>query len=73
MKKNSKITRATKGATAKAKSIRTIGIDLGDQTSHYCILDANGEIVSEGTMRTTEAGLGEQFRRVAGASCTPGH
>ena len=26
----------------------TIGMDLGDRTSRYCILDGNGETVREG-------------------------
>ena len=51
--------------TATSLSTRTVGIDLGDQTSCYCILDEQGEVVSEGTVRTTEAGFREQFRRMA--------
>jgi transposase len=46
---------------------RTVGIDLGDQMSHYCILDEQGDVVSEGTLRTAEAGFREQFQRMARA------
>jgi transposase len=36
--------------------------------SHWCILDAQGDVLSEGTVRTTEAGFGEQFRGMARAT-----
>ena len=36
-----------------------IGIDLGDQTSYFCMLDASGQILSEGTLATTP----EAFRK----------
>jgi sugar (pentulose or hexulose) kinase len=29
----------------------TIGIDLGDKVSRYCIVDQEGEVVEEGTFR----------------------
>ena len=35
----------------------TIGLDLGDRTSRYCILDEAGEKVSEGALPTTQTGL----------------
>ena len=35
----------------------TVGIDLGDRSSRYCILDEAGEVVSEGQLPTTKAGL----------------
>jgi transposase len=70
LKKNSKMTRPRQTAaqrTTPTLLTRTVGIDLGDQMSHYCILDEQGEIVSEGTLRTTEAGFREQFQRMAPA------
>lgn len=70
MKKNSKMTRPCKTAAQKTTTTlltRTVGIDLGDQTSHYCILDEQGDIVSEGTLRTTEVGFREQFQCMARA------
>jgi hypothetical protein len=71
LKKNTKTTRPRKNAAQKTATTmsprRTVGIDLGDQTSHYCILDEQGDVVSEGTVRTTESGLEEQFRRMAHA------
>lgn len=69
LKKNSKMTRPRKIAWQKTTTLlaRTVGIDLGDRMSHYCILDEQGDLVSEGTLRTTEAGFREQFRRMARA------
>ena len=40
---------------------QTIGIDLGDQWSHYCLLDEAGEVAEEGRFRTTEAALRKHF------------
>src|SRR5947208_16899993 len=42
----------------------TIGLDLGDRTSRYCMLDAAGEVVSEGKVRTTKTGLGSLFEKM---------
>jgi transposase len=35
----------------------TLGLDLGDTTSQYCALDAHGEIVATGRVRTSAAAL----------------
>jgi transposase len=40
-----------------AKQKLTVGLDLGDRTSRYCILDEAGDVVSEGQLPSTEAGL----------------
>ena len=45
----------------------TIGIDLGDQWSHYCVLDEAGEIVEEGRFRTTPEALLKHFDGLAKA------
>lgn len=34
-----------------------IGLDLGDQTSSYCVLDQTGEVTARGTVKTREADL----------------
>ena len=52
-----------KSVTTTART--TVGIDLGDQKSHYCILDGEGEVLSEGTVRTTENGFAQQFQRMS--------
>ncbi len=46
-----------------------VGVDLGDQWSHYCILGLEGETLAEGQLRTTQediasaSGVGRMRRR----------
>jgi transposase len=40
----------------------TVGVDLGDQWSHYCILGLQGETLSEGQLPTREAEVAEFFQ-----------
>lgn len=35
----------------------TIGLDLGDRHTHYCVLDAAGEVLVEDKLATSKAGL----------------
>ena len=35
----------------------TIGLDLGDRTSHYCILDETGNVILEQGVATTPTGI----------------
>jgi len=42
----------------------TIGIDLGDRSSRYCVLNEVGEVVSEGTLATTRKGLNQVFGKM---------
>jgi len=44
-----------KRQAAKAKKW-TIGIDLGDQSSRYCVLDEQGDVIAEGSVATTKTG-----------------
>lgn len=39
----------------------TIGIDLGDRYSHYCVLDKNGNVLEEGRLSTTPKGFQHRF------------
>ena len=39
----------------------TIGIDLGDRYSHYCVLDAAGSVIDEGRLATNPAALRARF------------
>lgn len=48
-----------------AKQRLTVGLDLGDRDSRYCILDETGEKVSEGKVPTTKAGLQSVFGKMA--------
>jgi transposase len=45
----------------------TVGVDLGDQWSHYCILGLQGETLSEGRLRTSEAEVAEFFQPLPAA------
>lgn len=42
----------------------TIGIDLGDRASRYCILNEAGEVMIEATLPTTKTGLNSVFERM---------
>ena len=46
-----------KQTTAK----RTIGLDLGDRSSRYCLLDEQGDVIQEGSVATTRKGLDRVF------------
>jgi transposase len=42
----------------------TVGLDLGDRSSRYCILDEAGEKVSEDKLPTTKTGLSSVFGKM---------
>lgn len=48
-----------------AKERLTIGLDLGDRNSSYCIVSEQGEILFESTLPTTSAGLRHVFEGMA--------
>jgi transposase len=62
MKKNSTM------ATSRNKIFKqpqlTIGLDLGDRTSHYCILDETGNVILEDSLPTTPKGIQQVFRKI---------
>ena len=43
----------------------TVGVDLGDQWSHYCILGLRGETLTEGQFRTRRQEVAEFFQDLA--------
>jgi transposase len=45
----------------------TVGVDLGDQWSHYCILGLQGETLSEGQLQTRQAEVAEFFQALTPA------
>jgi transposase len=47
-----------------AKQRLTVGLDLGDRTSRYCILDEAGEKASEDQLPTTKTGLDSLFGKM---------
>jgi transposase len=58
MKKSS---RSSRPAEWKEKAAFTVGLDLGDRFSHYCMLNKDGEVVEEGRIPTNEAAMRRQF------------
>jgi transposase len=61
MKKNSTSSQSPKRAVARQEGPITIGMDLGDKTSRYCVLGRNGELLSEGSVATTRKGMTQKF------------
>lgn len=64
MKKNSiaqKRNQANADSDWQALEGLTVGIDLGDKRSYYCVLDGDGEKVGEGCLSNTAAGLAKHF------------
>lgn len=57
MKKTSK----TKPLTKTVSPVRTVGLDMGDRFSHYCVLNEDRDVIEEGRMQTTEAAFGKHF------------
>ncbi|MGC1788133.1 MAG: transposase [Terriglobales bacterium] len=45
----------------------TVGVDLGDRWSQYCILGLEGERLAEGQLRTTQEDVREFFRALTAA------
>lgn len=59
MKKNNKV--ILKSSGKEAKHSVTVGLDLGDRSSRYCIVDETGEVVVEGSTASTRKGLDQVF------------
>jgi len=45
----------------------TIGLDLGDRSSHYCVLDESGRILTESKTATSPTAMEEVFGKIARA------
>ena len=50
----------------KSRSV-TIGLDLGDRSSHYCVLDESGRILTESKTATRPNAMEELFGKIARA------
>jgi len=51
----------TRTSSTLATQRCTVGLDVGDRWSYFCVIDADGEMVGEGRIRTTPAALNEHF------------
>jgi transposase len=49
------------GTRRRQQRPQTVGVDVSDKISHFCVLGPEGEITAEGTFRTTPRGFSEQF------------
>jgi transposase len=56
-----KVSKQMRKMEAMDKPEMTVGLDLGDRYSHYCLLNADGDLVEEGRIRSTEAALRRHF------------
>ena len=45
----------------------TIGLDLGDRSTAFCVLDGDGVIVAEGKLKTSQVAIDQQFASLAPA------
>jgi transposase len=43
----------------------TIGLDVGDRISHYCMLDETGNVILEQSVPTTPKGIQQVFSRIS--------
>src|SRR5215831_20393165 len=62
--KNSITRQSRKRKKQRQQPKLTIGIDLGDKTSRYCVLDKDGEIRKEASVRTQRQELVSTFGRL---------
>lgn len=62
MKKNSTV------ATGRKRNFKqprlTVGLDLGDRTSHYCMLDEAGNVILERSLPNTANGIRQTFSKI---------
>ena len=62
MKKNSTV--ATKRKQIFKEKKLTIGMDLGDRFTYYCVLDEAGEVMVEQKLPTTKQAMKQVFGRI---------
>jgi transposase len=59
MKKVSKVVQEM--GTVQDRPAITVGLDLGDRYSHYCLLNEEGDLVEEGRIQSTETAFRRHF------------
>ncbi|HTW60216.1 MAG TPA: IS110 family transposase [Terracidiphilus sp.] len=55
------MTKVSRGAVRVEKPEVTIGVDLGDRFSHYCMLNEDGDAIESGRIQTSEGALRRHF------------
>lgn len=61
MRQHSTCPQSPKRGTKARRRATTIGMDLGDKTSRYCVLDDDGKVVKEGCVATTKKAMQQIF------------
>ena len=56
-----------RGVPGPNRSRLTVGVDLGDKWSNFCIVGLDGEALTEGQLRTTQPDFAEFFKGLAAA------
>jgi transposase len=56
-----------KGTRKAAEPQWSVGLDLGDRSSRYAIVDEDGELIAEGECRNTPRGLAKVFGEMPGS------
>ena len=51
-------------ACAPEATKTTVGVDLGDRWSRYCVVNRNGAVIEEDRVRTSAAALEQRFRQM---------
>ena len=46
----------------QARPTMTMGLDMGDRFSHYCLLNEEGDVFEEGRLQSTEAAFRRHLR-----------
>ena len=64
MKKNTTKSQSPKRARARQQGPITVGMDLGDKTSRYCVLGCTGEVLAEGSVSTTKKAMTQKFLEI---------
>ena len=65
------MTGVTNGITSQARDAElswkgmTVGLDLSDNYSSFCLLDSGGEVIEEGRVRTTAPSFSQRFGSMA--------
>jgi transposase len=66
MKKNTTPKRQSPKRAVTPQEPITIGMDLGDKKSRYCMLDSTGEILLEDSVGTNQTAMREKFQGMRG-------
>lgn len=61
MKKNTTVKQSGKRTGGSKEGRLTIGMDLGDKTSRWCLLGSHGEVLKEGSVGTAKKALLQMF------------